>query len=44
MDLKWQLVMLFVRINRFEKKAGKKLQFDRRDAARLDNQEHPRQR
>ena len=36
MDLKWQMAMLSVKIKRFEKNAGKKLQFKGRDPARFD--------
>ncbi|GJU65969.1 ribonuclease H-like domain-containing protein, partial [Tanacetum coccineum] len=36
LDIKWQMAMLFVRINRFEKKAGRKMKFNNRDAARFD--------
>ncbi|GJV26617.1 putative reverse transcriptase domain-containing protein [Tanacetum coccineum] len=34
-DIKWK-AMLFVRINRFEKKARRKMKFNNRDAARFD--------
>ncbi|GKE19737.1 hypothetical protein Tco_1431249 [Tanacetum coccineum] len=34
LDIKWQMAMLSVRINRFEKKAGRKMKFNNRDAAR----------
>ncbi|GJV76340.1 putative ribonuclease H-like domain-containing protein [Tanacetum coccineum] len=36
LDIKWQMAMLFVRINSFEKKAGRKMKFNNRDAARFD--------
>ncbi|GJZ39507.1 ribonuclease H-like domain-containing protein, partial [Tanacetum coccineum] len=36
LDIKWQMAMLFVRINRFEKKAGRKMKFNNKDAARFD--------
>ncbi|GJR18495.1 putative ribonuclease H-like domain-containing protein [Tanacetum coccineum] len=36
LDIKWQMAMLSVRINRFEKKAGRKMKFNNRDAARFD--------
>ncbi|GJV81124.1 ribonuclease H-like domain-containing protein [Tanacetum coccineum] len=36
LDIKWQMAMLSVIINRFEKKAGKKMKFNNRDAARFD--------
>ncbi|GJR50416.1 ribonuclease H-like domain-containing protein [Tanacetum coccineum] len=36
LDIKWQMAMLSVRINRFEKKAGRKMKFNNRDTARFD--------
>ncbi|GKB13951.1 ribonuclease H-like domain-containing protein, partial [Tanacetum coccineum] len=36
LDIKWQMAMLYVRINRFEKKAGRKMKFNNKDAARFD--------
>ena len=36
MDLKWQIAMLTVKVRRFEKKAGRKLNFRGRDPARFD--------
>ncbi|GJZ81265.1 ribonuclease H-like domain-containing protein [Tanacetum coccineum] len=36
LDIKWQMAMLSVRINRFEKKAGRKFKFNNKDAARFD--------
>ncbi|GJS50411.1 ribonuclease H-like domain-containing protein [Tanacetum coccineum] len=36
LDIKWQMAMLSVRINRFEKKAGRKIKFNNKDAARFD--------
>ncbi|GJU39878.1 putative ribonuclease H-like domain-containing protein [Tanacetum coccineum] len=36
LDIKWQMAMLSVRINRFEKKAGRKMKFNNKDAARFD--------
>ncbi|GJY53486.1 ribonuclease H-like domain-containing protein [Tanacetum coccineum] len=36
LDIKWQMAMLSVRVNRFEKKAGRKINFNNRDAARFD--------
>lgn len=36
MDLKWQMAMLSVKIKRFEKKAGRKLNFKGKDAAKFD--------
>ncbi|GJS28642.1 putative ribonuclease H-like domain-containing protein [Tanacetum coccineum] len=34
LDIKWKMAMLSVRINRFEKKAGRKMKFNNRDVAR----------
>ncbi|GJV51664.1 ribonuclease H-like domain-containing protein [Tanacetum coccineum] len=36
LDIKLQMAMLSVRINRFEKKAGRKMKFNNKDAARFD--------
>ncbi|GJV71843.1 putative ribonuclease H-like domain-containing protein [Tanacetum coccineum] len=36
LDIKWQMAMLSVRINRFEKKVGRKMKFNNKDAARFD--------
>ncbi|GKA59034.1 putative reverse transcriptase domain-containing protein [Tanacetum coccineum] len=36
LDIKWQMAMLSIRINRFEKKAGRKMKFNNKDAARFD--------
>ncbi|GJZ60069.1 ribonuclease H-like domain-containing protein [Tanacetum coccineum] len=36
LDIKWQIAMLSVRINRFEKKAGRKTKFNNKDVARFD--------
>ncbi|GJU81323.1 hypothetical protein Tco_1283688 [Tanacetum coccineum] len=36
LDIKWQMAMLSVRINRFEKKAGRKFKFNNKDACRFD--------
>ncbi|GJX90752.1 ribonuclease H-like domain-containing protein, partial [Tanacetum coccineum] len=36
LDIKWQMAMLSVRINRFEKKAGRKFKFNNKDVARFD--------
>ncbi|GJX57551.1 hypothetical protein Tco_0287448, partial [Tanacetum coccineum] len=38
LDIKWQMAMLSVRINRFEKKAGRKMKFNNKDAARFDKE------
>ncbi|GJY07318.1 ribonuclease H-like domain-containing protein [Tanacetum coccineum] len=34
MDIKWQMAMLSVRVNKFEKKVGRKIEFDKKEAAR----------
>ncbi|GJS24472.1 putative ribonuclease H-like domain-containing protein [Tanacetum coccineum] len=36
LDIKWQMAMLLVRINRFKKKAGRKFKFNNNDSARFD--------
>ncbi|GJT07633.1 putative ribonuclease H-like domain-containing protein [Tanacetum coccineum] len=36
LDIKWQMAMLSVRINRLEKKARRKMKFNNKDAARFD--------
>ncbi|GJV64033.1 ribonuclease H-like domain-containing protein [Tanacetum coccineum] len=36
MDLKWQMAMLSLRINRFEKKAGRKMNYNNQQPARFD--------
>ncbi|GJR65401.1 putative ribonuclease H-like domain-containing protein [Tanacetum coccineum] len=36
LDLKWQMVMLSIRVQKFEKKAGRKIKFNRQEAARFD--------
>ncbi|GJR64149.1 putative ribonuclease H-like domain-containing protein [Tanacetum coccineum] len=36
LDIKWQMAMLSVKINIFEKKAGRKMKFNNKDAARFD--------
>ncbi|GKE81650.1 hypothetical protein Tco_1551650, partial [Tanacetum coccineum] len=33
MDIKWQMAMLSVRVNKFEKKARRKIEFDKKEAA-----------
>ncbi|GJW52835.1 putative ribonuclease H-like domain-containing protein [Tanacetum coccineum] len=35
LDIKWQMAMLSIKINRFEKKAGRKMKFNNKDAARF---------
>ncbi|GJV28348.1 putative ribonuclease H-like domain-containing protein, partial [Tanacetum coccineum] len=37
MDIKWQMAMLSVRVNKFEKKAGRKIEFDKKEAARYSS-------
>nr|GEV93120.1 hypothetical protein [Tanacetum cinerariifolium] len=36
MDLKWQVAMIFMRIKKFHKRIGKKLQFDTKDPVGFD--------
>ncbi|GJT20194.1 putative ribonuclease H-like domain-containing protein, partial [Tanacetum coccineum] len=36
LDLKWQMAMLSLRINRFEKKAGRKINYNNQQPARFD--------
>ncbi|GJT61221.1 ribonuclease H-like domain-containing protein [Tanacetum coccineum] len=36
MYIKWQMAMLSVRVNKFEKKAGRKIEFDKKEAARFN--------
>ncbi|GKD06292.1 hypothetical protein Tco_1181266 [Tanacetum coccineum] len=36
MDLKWQLAMIFMRLNKFYKKTGRKLHFDAKEPVRFD--------
>nr|GEZ79181.1 ribonuclease H-like domain-containing protein [Tanacetum cinerariifolium] len=36
LDIKWQMDMLFLRINKFQKKAGRKINFNNKDSARFD--------
>nr|GEW76075.1 hypothetical protein [Tanacetum cinerariifolium] len=36
LDIKWQMAMLSLRINRFQKKAGRKINFNNKDLARFD--------
>ncbi|GJT18940.1 hypothetical protein Tco_0877646 [Tanacetum coccineum] len=36
MDIKWQMAMLSVKVNKFEKKAGRKIEFDKKEAARIN--------
>ncbi|GJT42372.1 putative ribonuclease H-like domain-containing protein [Tanacetum coccineum] len=36
MDLKWQMAMLSLRINKFEKKAGRKMNYNNQQPARFD--------
>ncbi|GJX51061.1 hypothetical protein Tco_0277906 [Tanacetum coccineum] len=50
LDIKWQMAMLSIRINIFEKKVGRKMKFNNKDAARyssfklkeLDKSEEPK--
>ncbi|GJW63594.1 putative ribonuclease H-like domain-containing protein [Tanacetum coccineum] len=36
MDLKWQIAMLSVRVYKFEQKAGRKIDFDKKESARFN--------
>ncbi|GJR27633.1 putative ribonuclease H-like domain-containing protein [Tanacetum coccineum] len=36
MDIKWKMAMLSVRVNKLEKKAGRKIEFDKKKAARFN--------
>ena len=36
MDIKWQMAMLSMRVNRFQKKSGRRIQFIGKEAARFD--------
>ncbi|GJS58552.1 hypothetical protein Tco_0653336 [Tanacetum coccineum] len=36
MDIKWQMAMLSVRVNKFEKKVVRKIEFDNKEAARFN--------
>nr|GFB20845.1 hypothetical protein [Tanacetum cinerariifolium] len=36
LDIKWQMAMLSLRINKFQKKAGMKINFNNKDSARFD--------
>nr|GEW39351.1 putative ribonuclease H-like domain-containing protein [Tanacetum cinerariifolium] len=36
MDLKWQMAMLFIRVHKFEQKAGRKIEFDKKESARFN--------
>ncbi|GJW12512.1 putative ribonuclease H-like domain-containing protein, partial [Tanacetum coccineum] len=36
MDIKWQMAMLSVRVNKFKKKVGRKIEFDKKEAARFN--------
>nr|GEU67772.1 ribonuclease H-like domain-containing protein [Tanacetum cinerariifolium] len=38
MDLKWQMAMLSVRVHKFEQKAGRKIDFDKKESARFNKQ------
>nr|GFA18835.1 ribonuclease H-like domain-containing protein [Tanacetum cinerariifolium] len=35
-DLKWQMAMLSVRVHKFEQKAGRKIDFDKKESARFN--------
>nr|GFA42876.1 ribonuclease H-like domain-containing protein [Tanacetum cinerariifolium] len=36
MDLKWQMAMLSVRVHKFEQKAGRKIEFDKKESVRFN--------
>ncbi|GJZ06420.1 putative ribonuclease H-like domain-containing protein [Tanacetum coccineum] len=36
MDLKWQMALLYVRVHKFEQKAGRKIDFDKKESARFN--------
>nr|GEY54248.1 putative reverse transcriptase domain-containing protein [Tanacetum cinerariifolium] len=36
MDLKWKMVMLSVRVHKFQQKAGRKIDFDKKESARFN--------
>ncbi|GJV07106.1 ribonuclease H-like domain-containing protein [Tanacetum coccineum] len=36
MDIKWQMAMLSVRVNKFEKKSGRKIEFNKKEPARFN--------
>nr|GFB37400.1 hypothetical protein [Tanacetum cinerariifolium] len=36
LDIKWQMVMLLLRINKFQKKAGRKINFNNKDSVIFD--------
>nr|GFC71180.1 ribonuclease H-like domain-containing protein [Tanacetum cinerariifolium] len=36
LDIKWKMAMLSLRINMFQKKAGRKINFNNKDPARFD--------
>nr|GEZ82345.1 hypothetical protein [Tanacetum cinerariifolium] len=36
LDIKWQMAMLSIRINKFQKKAGRKINFNNKDFAKFD--------
>nr|GEW08444.1 ribonuclease H-like domain-containing protein [Tanacetum cinerariifolium] len=36
LDIKWQMAMLSLRINKFQKKTGRKINFNNMDSARFD--------
>ncbi|GKG58374.1 hypothetical protein Tco_0592153, partial [Tanacetum coccineum] len=36
LDLKWQMAMMSIRVQKFEKKAGRKIKFNGQEATMLD--------
>nr|GFB49663.1 hypothetical protein [Tanacetum cinerariifolium] len=44
MDLKWQMVMLSVRVHKFEQKARRKIDFDKKESARFNKKKKTRRK
>nr|GFA91033.1 ribonuclease H-like domain-containing protein [Tanacetum cinerariifolium] len=44
MDFKWQMAMLFVRVHKFEQKAGRKINFDKKESARFNKKKDIRKK
>nr|GEU49020.1 ribonuclease H-like domain-containing protein [Tanacetum cinerariifolium] len=44
MDLKWQMAMLSVRVHKFEQKARRKIDFDKKESARFNKQKEIRKK
>ncbi|GJZ86785.1 putative ribonuclease H-like domain-containing protein [Tanacetum coccineum] len=43
MDLKWKMAMLSVRVHKFEQKAGRKIDFDKKESARFNKKKELQQ-